>query len=242
MPSISASRATLDDLYREESKAELIGGRIVRFMASGDLPSIVAFEIAVSLRAYARASGQGVAYPDGIGFTIPELPSGRESFSPDASYYVGRGRPTGCALLRERRRSPSRCAAKTITVPRRKRRWRRNAPITSRLARRSSGTLIRKRKRSRFIGPRLRRKRRSIGVAISPKRSQPRPDGVSLLTTYSLHHRFDSPAGSMGSAELVSFIRIVESVVGYAIGLKRSFPAPADHSLTKCCLTTSHNP
>src|SRR5207244_4100586 len=26
---------------------------------------------------------------DGIGYAIPELPSGRESFSPDASYYVG---------------------------------------------------------------------------------------------------------------------------------------------------------
>jgi Uma2 family endonuclease len=89
MTSISATRATPDDLYREEGKAELIGGRIVRFMASGDLPSVVAFEIAVSLRAYARASGTGVAYPDGIGYTVPELPSGRESFSPDASYYVG---------------------------------------------------------------------------------------------------------------------------------------------------------
>jgi Uma2 family endonuclease len=83
------ARATLDDLYREEGKAELIGGRIVRFMASGDLPSVVAFEIAVSLRAYARTTGRGVAYGDGIGYAIPELPSGRESFSPDASYYEG---------------------------------------------------------------------------------------------------------------------------------------------------------
>lgn len=83
------ARATLDDLYREDGKAELIGGRVVRFMASGDLPSLVAFEIAVRLRAYAKATGQGVAYSDGIGYAIPELPSGRESFSPDASYYVG---------------------------------------------------------------------------------------------------------------------------------------------------------
>ena len=30
-----------------------------------------------------------VAYGDGIGYAIPELPSGRDSFSPDASYYVG---------------------------------------------------------------------------------------------------------------------------------------------------------
>ncbi|HMB08888.1 MAG TPA: Uma2 family endonuclease, partial [Isosphaeraceae bacterium] len=89
MASLSPPRATLDDLYREEGKAELIGGRIVRFMPSGDLPSLVAFEIAVSLREHARQTGQGVAYADGMGFAIPELPSGRESFSPDAAYYLG---------------------------------------------------------------------------------------------------------------------------------------------------------
>ena len=47
--------ATLDDLYGVEGKAELIGGRIVHFMSSGDLPTEVAFEIAVSLaRLYAE--------------------------------------------------------------------------------------------------------------------------------------------------------------------------------------------
>jgi len=89
MASVAPPQATLDDLYRVEGKAELIGGRIVHFMASGDLPSVVAFEIAVSLRAYARTSGRGVAYTDGIGYSVPEMPSGRESFSPDASYHVG---------------------------------------------------------------------------------------------------------------------------------------------------------
>jgi Uma2 family endonuclease len=87
----ATTRATLDDLYREEGKAELIGGRIVRYMASGKLPSAVAFQIAISLSAYVKASGRGEAYPDGIGYAIPELPSGRESFSPDASYYEGPG-------------------------------------------------------------------------------------------------------------------------------------------------------
>ena len=29
------------------------------------------------------------SYTDSIGFAVPELPSGRESFSPDASYYFG---------------------------------------------------------------------------------------------------------------------------------------------------------
>ncbi len=82
-------RATLDDLSREEGKAELIGGRIVRYMASGHLPSTVAGEIFVSLRLYAKASGRGAAYGDGVGYAVPELPSGRESFSPDASYVFG---------------------------------------------------------------------------------------------------------------------------------------------------------
>ena len=82
-------RATLDDLYGVEGKAELIGGRIVRFMASGHLPSRVAFRIARILDDYAGQLGRGFAYADGIGFAVPELSSGRESFSPDASYYDG---------------------------------------------------------------------------------------------------------------------------------------------------------
>jgi Uma2 family endonuclease len=85
----ATTRATLDDLYREEGKAELIAGRIIRYMASGKLPSAVAFRIAMSLSSHTTASGRGEAYPDGIGYAIPELPSGRESFSPDASYYEG---------------------------------------------------------------------------------------------------------------------------------------------------------
>ena len=42
MATTTAARMTLDDLYRVEGKAELIGGRIVHYMASGDLPSEVA--------------------------------------------------------------------------------------------------------------------------------------------------------------------------------------------------------
>ena len=83
------THATLDDLYKVEGKAELIGGRIVRSMASGHLPSIVAFSIALSLRTFAKAIRRGIAYADGIGYAVPEMPSGRESFSPDASYYAG---------------------------------------------------------------------------------------------------------------------------------------------------------
>lgn len=81
-------RATLADLMRTDGKAELINGEVVKFMASGDLPSTVALLIAAALLDHARRHG-GRAYADGAGFAVPELPSGRESFSPDASYHTG---------------------------------------------------------------------------------------------------------------------------------------------------------
>lgn len=86
---IAKNRATLDDLLREEGKAELIGGRIIRFMPSGDLPTDVAGNIYFDLRTFVNKVKKGVAKGDGIGYTVPELPSGRESFSPDVSYYDG---------------------------------------------------------------------------------------------------------------------------------------------------------
>lgn len=87
--STGTQRATLDDLYRTEAKAELIGGRIVEFMSTGIRPSEVASNIYVSLRAYSKQTRQGRAFNDNLGYAIPELPSGRESFSPDASFYNG---------------------------------------------------------------------------------------------------------------------------------------------------------
>src|SRR5262245_1128468 len=82
-------RATIDDLYRTEGKAELIGGRIVHHMSTGIRPSEVAANIHASLRGFTKKRGKGKAFTDNIGFTVPELPSGRESFSPDASWYDG---------------------------------------------------------------------------------------------------------------------------------------------------------
>lgn len=89
MSTATPKRATIDDLYSVEGKAELIGGRVVELMASGYLPGLIALEIVVSLRDYSRRVGRGFALADGVGFTVPELPSGRESFCPDASYYDG---------------------------------------------------------------------------------------------------------------------------------------------------------
>ena len=58
-------------------------------MSTGRRPNRIASRIFRSLDDYALACGVGEAYTDSMGFTIPKLPSGRESFSPDASYYRG---------------------------------------------------------------------------------------------------------------------------------------------------------
>jgi Uma2 family endonuclease len=81
--------ATLEDLYRHDGQAELIAGRIVPLRPTGYRPNWIAAEIFVSLRAHARATGRGVAFTNNIGFAVPELSSGRETFSPDASYDNG---------------------------------------------------------------------------------------------------------------------------------------------------------
>jgi Uma2 family endonuclease len=86
---VSQRRATLDDLYRTPEKAELVGGRIVYFMATGYKPNRVAGRIFRSLDDHAGQMGKGVALTDNMGFAVTVLPSGRESFSPDASYFDG---------------------------------------------------------------------------------------------------------------------------------------------------------
>ena len=64
-------------------------GRIVELMATGRLPNRIAARIFRSLDDYAQARGQGEAYTDNMGFAVPELTSGRESFNPATSYYDG---------------------------------------------------------------------------------------------------------------------------------------------------------
>ena len=82
-------RATLADLARTEGKAELIGGVVVTYMATGFRPGVLAGRIYRRLDDHADAVGRGVALTDNVGFAVPELSTGRESFSPDASYYAG---------------------------------------------------------------------------------------------------------------------------------------------------------
>jgi Uma2 family endonuclease len=80
--------ATIDDLYHEEGKAELVGGEIVRMSPAADRHGFASFNLCVALGNYlksARLGGRG--YGDGTGF-LCGLPH-RQSFSPDAAYYTG---------------------------------------------------------------------------------------------------------------------------------------------------------
>ncbi|MFO0852184.1 MAG: Uma2 family endonuclease [Gemmataceae bacterium] len=80
----------VDDLYRIEGQAELIDGKIVRNGPHGLRPGVVAGRIMRRLGDYADARGVGVSLTATAGYALPRrLPSGRESFSPDASYHHG---------------------------------------------------------------------------------------------------------------------------------------------------------
>jgi Uma2 family endonuclease len=81
------ARATIDDLYKVDGKAELVNGEIVRIMPTGRRPGYAGDEIFVALHLYVRQLRRGIAVGDNKGFTV-NLPD-RESFSPDAAYYVG---------------------------------------------------------------------------------------------------------------------------------------------------------
>ena len=88
MATILEREATLTELAHYEGKAELLNGRIVPLMPTGDIPSQAALELALALKLYLRASGlPGIAVGDNAGF-LANLPH-RKSFSPDAAYYTG---------------------------------------------------------------------------------------------------------------------------------------------------------
>jgi Uma2 family endonuclease len=80
-------RATVEDLYESQGKAELVNGELVQMSPTGDSPSRAASAIFMRLRRYEASAGLGRAYADNTGFLV-RLP-GRESFSPDAAFYVG---------------------------------------------------------------------------------------------------------------------------------------------------------
>ena len=76
------ARATIEDLYKVEGKAELVNGEIVPMPPTGDEPGYAGDAILVSLFAYSKSTRTGRAVGDNKGFRV-RLPH-RESFSPDA--------------------------------------------------------------------------------------------------------------------------------------------------------------
>src|SRR5215510_16194301 len=81
------TRATIEDLYKVEGKAELVHGEIVHMPPTGDDPGYAGDEIYVSLREYAKRTKRGRAFADNTGFHV-RLPH-RDAFSPDAAYHIG---------------------------------------------------------------------------------------------------------------------------------------------------------
>ncbi len=65
-------RTTIDDLYRMEGPAELVGGRIIHDM-TGERPGEVAENFFVNLRPSVKSLGRGKAHAD----AEPALPGWR---------------------------------------------------------------------------------------------------------------------------------------------------------------------
>ena len=84
---ITQTRATIEDLYATADKAELVNGELVLMSPTGGIPGYAGDEIFVSLRSYVRMAQFGHAVGDNKGF-LAHLPN-RESFSPDAAFYLG---------------------------------------------------------------------------------------------------------------------------------------------------------
>lgn len=81
------ARATIEDLYKVEGKAELVNGEIIHIPPAGDEPNVAGGRIFVRLYNYAYSTGRGRAYTDGAGFHV-NLPH-REALSPDTAYHIG---------------------------------------------------------------------------------------------------------------------------------------------------------
>jgi Uma2 family endonuclease len=83
------ARATVQDLYElpDNQKAEIVNGEIVRMSPTGSRPGRAAMKVLTSLGRHEEDHGDGYAFGDNVGFTV-NLPD-RDSFSPDAAWYVG---------------------------------------------------------------------------------------------------------------------------------------------------------
>lgn len=86
---ITKRRATVEDLYRvpDGGKAELVGGELVLMSPAGGRHGRASLKIAAFLSDYEEQHGGGYAFGDNVGFLV-DLPD-RQSFSPDAAWWIG---------------------------------------------------------------------------------------------------------------------------------------------------------
>jgi Uma2 family endonuclease len=101
--------ATVEDLYRTEGKAELVGGRLKIMEPTGLAPGRASANIYASLREYERQTRSGYAVPENVSFLV-NLPN-RQSFCPDGAFFLGRDSglkfPEGAPVLAIEVRSES---------------------------------------------------------------------------------------------------------------------------------------
>lgn len=84
------TQATIENLYHlpDDRKAEIVNGEMVLMSPTGKKPNRAGFKICLRLYEYEVKTGSGIAVADNAGFRV-NLPN-RESFSPDAAFYVGK--------------------------------------------------------------------------------------------------------------------------------------------------------
>ncbi len=84
------TKAKIEDLYHvpENGKAEIVNGELIRMSPTGGKSARAGGKIFIALDRYERETRNGYAFPDNAGFIV-HLPN-RDSFSPDASFYLGR--------------------------------------------------------------------------------------------------------------------------------------------------------
>jgi Uma2 family endonuclease len=80
-------RASIDNLYRIDGKAELVNGEVKRMSPTGGQPARAGGRIFASLLHHEEVRGGGHALPGNVAFIV-DLPN-RQSFSPDAAWYTG---------------------------------------------------------------------------------------------------------------------------------------------------------
>ncbi len=87
-PPASAEASLVDQLYRYDGKAEIVGGRLVLLPLFGRMPAYAKGEVGFSLHLHVRSAElPGIAVCANTAFLV-NLPN-RRSFSPDAAYYTG---------------------------------------------------------------------------------------------------------------------------------------------------------